>query len=119
GPELLWEAVEPLIGDRTGELNVLDLGCGTGLTGAAFRAVAGRLVGVDLSPRMLGYAQQRGVYDELQQCDLVEFLQSTDERFDLIVAADVLIYLGDLVRAFEEIGRVLRPGGHWVASAEC
>ena len=60
----------------------------------------------------------RGVYDERQQAEIVRFLQETAERFDLIVAADVLNYFGDLSPVFTGIACVLRPGGHCAVTLE-
>ncbi|MBW2529098.1 MAG: tetratricopeptide repeat protein [Deltaproteobacteria bacterium] len=74
----------------------LDLGCGTGLVGAELRSRCRHLTGVDLSGGMIAEAERRGVYDELRQADLVEFLDAATCSFDLIVAADVFVYLGDL-----------------------
>lgn len=94
--------------------NVLDLGCGTGLMGIELKPLADRLVGVDLSSRMIEQAAARALYDELIVADLCEFLaRSPSETFDLISAADVLNYLGNLSPVFAEAHRVARPGG-WV-----
>lgn len=76
--------------------HMLDLGCGTGLAGPPFRAGVGRLTGVDLSTAMLAKAAERGGYDALVHAEAVAFLRETPDRFDLIVAADVFSYLGDL-----------------------
>jgi predicted TPR repeat methyltransferase len=78
----------------------LDLGCGTGLSGLAFRALAARLTGVDLSAKMLEKARSKNVYDTLRQDDIVAFLKGTEDTFDLFIATDVFIYLGDLVPVF-------------------
>ena len=91
--------------------HVLDLGCGTGLAGPLLRPRAQRLVGVDLSPKMIAKACSRGVYDELAQADMVEFLERAQTPFDLIFAADSLIYLGDLAPLLAAAARALRPGG--------
>ncbi len=115
---MLREAVGQALGDDAKDLDVLDLGCGTGLAGAEFRPLARRQTGVDLSPAMLALARGRGVYDELQQAEIVRFLQETAERFDLIVAADVLNYFGDLSPVFTGIACVLRPGGHCAVTLE-
>ena len=106
------------LGDDAKDLDVLDLGCGTGLAGAEFRPLARRQTGVDLSPAMLALASGGGVYDELQQAEIVRFLQETAERFDLIVAADVLNYFGGLSPVFTGIACVLRPGGHCAVTLE-
>ena len=98
--------------------SALDLGCGTGLCGPLLRPLAQRLIGVDLSPRMLAQARARGVYDELLQADIAEHLQLTEEQHDLLVAADVFIYLGDLQPVFAGAAHVLRPGGLFAFSVE-
>ena len=90
---------------------VLDLGCGTGLSGAALRPLATRLEGLDLSLRMLARARAAGHYDALHEGDLLEVLPKRPGAFDAIVAADVLNYLGDLAPAFAAIRGALKPGG--------
>ncbi|MGO4870515.1 MAG: tetratricopeptide repeat protein [Roseiarcus sp.] len=88
----------------------VDLGCGTGLAGPHLRAARSRLVGVDLSPRMLAKAADRRVYDSLVETDMVAFLEETSERFDLVFAADTIIYLGDLTGFFSAAARVTPTG---------
>lgn len=90
---------------------VLDLGCGTGLSGMALKPFAKRLVGLDLSPRMLAEARRRGLYDALEEADLLDWLPRARDRFDLVAAADVLNYLGDLGPALAVIAGALAPGG--------
>ncbi len=99
-------------------LAVLDLGCGTGLSGALFRDLAARLVGVDLSAKMLARARARAIYDQLIEGEAVTVLAGLDERFDLIVAADVLVYLGELAPLFAAVTRVLAPRGMFAFSIE-
>lgn len=98
--------------------SALDLGCGTGLCGPRIRPMAQRLAGVDLSGAMLEKAGALGVYAELVRADIVEYLERTEHRFDLVVAADVFIYLGELSAAFAGVRRVLREGGVFCFSAE-
>lgn len=97
---------------------VLDLGCGTGLVAEALRARGRHFVGVDLSPRMIAEARGRGVYDELVQADLVEYLAASAHPFDLIVAADVFVYLGDLRACLQAAAGALAPGGRFAFSTE-
>ncbi|HEY1944381.1 MAG TPA: methyltransferase domain-containing protein [Roseiarcus sp.] len=89
----------------------LDLGCGTGLAGLHLRAGRSRLVGVDLSPRMLSKAADRQLYDSLVEADMIGFLETTTEQFDLVLAADAVIYLGDLDGFLSGAARVTRAGG--------
>lgn len=93
---------------------VLDLGCGTGLCGDAFRDLAARLLGCDLSNNMLAQAAERGIYHELWHEDLVSTLGRFDADADVILAADVFIYLGALGPCLQAAARALRPGG-WLA----
>ncbi|MFN9728083.1 methyltransferase domain-containing protein [Acidovorax sp.] len=90
---------------------VLDLGCGTGLCAPLLRPRAGHLTGVDLSPAMIDKARARGLYDDLQVCDIHHHLEQPGPQYDLIVAADVFIYVGPLERAFELASQRLQPGG--------
>lgn len=80
--------------------HALDLGCGTGLAGAAFRPVCEKLSGVDLSGNMVAQAQEKGIYDQLHVGEINEYLLSSKQRYDLFVAADVLTYIGDLQPLF-------------------
>jgi predicted TPR repeat methyltransferase len=98
--------------DNTGRrfVRALDLGCGTGLAGRRLREGRARLVGVDLSPRMLNKAAERGVYDELIEADILTFLRGVKQRFDLVLAADTLVYFGDLKPFFAAAARATEPG---------
>ena len=89
----------------------VDLGCGTGLAGRYLRVGRSRLVGVDLSPRMLAKAAERGAYDSLVEDEMIGFLETTSERFDLVFAADAVIYLGELEAFLRAVAGVTRPGG--------
>ncbi len=96
----------------------LDLGCGTGLCGPRVRPLVQRLVGLDLSEKILAQARARGVYDELLQGEIVQHLEQTRETHDLVLAADVFIYVGDLAPVFAALERVVPPGGVFCFSAE-
>jgi predicted TPR repeat methyltransferase len=116
-PEMLHEAVLACSGPVAG-LDVIDLGCGTGLVGLRFRGVGGRLVGVDVSPGMLRQAGRRQVYDQLVLDDLVHYLHARREPCDVVLAADVFIYLGELTAVFQSVARLLRVGGLFAFSLE-
>ncbi len=117
-PELLNNAVRKVLGDTIEKIDVLDLGCGTGLGGALFRDIARHLSGVDLSPKMIEKARQRGLYDELLVGDVLLPLQVPGVACDLIIATDVFVYIGDLRVIFNACARALRPGGLFAFSTE-
>lgn len=87
----------------------MDLGCGTGLAGEAFRGAVDWLEGCDLSAAMLGQAQAKGLYDRLEKADLAAL--EVGPRYDLILAADVFVYLGALERIVAWCAGSLEPGG--------
>ncbi len=110
GPEALRDAVARAA-PATALRDVIDIGCGTGLAGVAFKPLARRLVGVDLSPAMVEHARARAIYDELLVDDIVAALARMPGEFDLVVAADVFIYLGDLAPVIAAMHAGLRAGG--------
>lgn len=118
-PKLLFDA---LMGTATlspdSHLDVVDIGCGTGLCGPLWRPLARRLVGVDLSPNMLSKAAMRAVYDQLNCAELTTWLADCERKFDVAIAADVFCYFGDLSAAFKGVASVLRPAGRFACSLE-
>jgi predicted TPR repeat methyltransferase len=116
GPAMLRDAVETVMRAAGRPLHfaaLLDLGCGTGLGGAAFRDCTDRLVGVDLSPAMVAQAEAKGFYDRLAAADLAAFLAdeaAEGAHYDLVLAADVFVYVNDLAPVMIAIARVLAPG---------
>ena len=115
-PEQLFNAVNSVKPDYVRD--IADLGCGTGLCGPLFRPIARQLVGVDLSASMLKKAAERGTYDQLIKAELVDFLNERQQSFDLIIATDVFIYVGDLEAVFAATRTALRPGGQFAFSVE-
>jgi predicted TPR repeat methyltransferase len=99
-------------------LDVLDLGCGTGLCGAEFHDGARSLIGIDLSPKMLEKARARGIYNRLIRDDILKATRKFADRFDLVVASDVVMHLGELKTLFEAVHRALRPGGRFAFTAD-
>jgi predicted TPR repeat methyltransferase len=96
----------------------LDLGCGTGLCGPWLRRMARRVVGVDLSPSMLARARASGHYDALEQADVADYLGGAGAAFDLVVAADVFIYVGALEEVFARLAARMPAGGVFCFSVE-
>ena len=97
--------------------SLLDLGCGTGLLGAQLGKLQGRMVGVDVSPKMLKQARRHQLYDSLEVADLHDAL-ATAERYDVITALDVCVYVGDLSQTIPAAWGALVPGGLLILSCE-
>jgi predicted TPR repeat methyltransferase len=123
GPELLRDALAQVCREDSRPLRfgtMLDLGCGTGLAGAALRPHVDWLVGVDLSAGMIGAARPKGLYDKLAVDDVGNFLaqEAGQASYHLVVAADVFVYCADLVALIGAAGRVLAPGGLFAFTVE-
>ena len=110
--------VRPLVESGRRWRAVLDLGCGTGLCGPLLARHAEAIDGVDLSAAMLARARALGLYRELVHADLGNFLADTDRRADLVLAADVFIYVGALDEVFRHVRRILEPGGRFAFTVE-
>ena len=115
GPELLLDALTGSGFARAGR--TLDLGCGTGLMGAVLRDRCDWLEGIDLSAGMLAEAEAKAVYDHLEKAD-IGHLALRPAACDLIVAADVFIYLGALERVIGWCAGSLAPGGRLAFTVE-
>jgi predicted TPR repeat methyltransferase len=122
GPHLLFKAVlaaRAAIGKPAFFHRAIDLGCGTGLVARAFAAQTDEIIGIDLSPRMIELARATGLYAELEVAEVVAGLGSRREASaDLVLAADVMVYLHDLLPLLREAVRVLMPGGLVAFTAE-
>jgi predicted TPR repeat methyltransferase len=128
-PQILFELANMVMSGHVGAsaragatikkgLTILDLGCGTGLAGAVFKPLAARLDGVDLSPAMVGKARARNIYEHLAVQDLTTALGAEGPLYDLILAADTLVYLGDLKPVFEAAHARLAPDGYFLFTVE-
>ena len=117
-PELTLAEVSLALGAASGDKVVADAGCGTGLCGPGLRPFARRLVGVDLSERMIAKAQQRGVYDSLAAAELTAYFNESSDIFDVIVSADTLCYFGDLGPPAAAFRRCLAEDGLLVFTVE-
>lgn len=117
-PSLLKQAVQEVTPIPDGKWEILDLGCGTGLTGSEFKSAASKLIGVDISAKMLAIAAQKSIYDELIHTDILSFLAMRRTDCDLIVAGDALLYFGELEDIFKTMSQALKPGGLCVFDLE-
>jgi predicted TPR repeat methyltransferase len=116
-PEILRDLADMVMHGRS-QLSILDLGCGTGLAGAVFQPLAARLDGLDLSPAMLEKARARGIYDDLAVGDIETALAAPGRSYDLILAADTLVYLGDLAPVFRGARSRLTAEGYFLFTVE-
>jgi len=90
----------------------IDLGCGTGLAATAFAGEVDHFIGIDLSPGMIEKARSTGLYAGLEVADMLEGLRGKpDTSAELILAADAMVYLADLIPVLKEVKRVLVAGG--------
>jgi predicted TPR repeat methyltransferase len=117
GPERLKDSIKAAMGERSG-LTVLDLGCGSGLSGTALKPFAAELIGVDLSPEMLELARKRNIYDRLEVGEITAWLANTTQQFDIIASLDCLIYFGDLGPVVSAAEKRLKKGGVLFLSSE-
>ena len=117
-PVALRELILRAIGAPSGGLDVLDLGCGTGLSGLAIRDFARTLIGVDISPAMADKARTRGIYDQVIVGDMIMATHDIPGSFDLVMAVDALGYLGDLAPLMRAVRAALRHGGRFAATVE-
>lgn len=88
------------------------------MAGAWLKDYARTLVGVDLSEQMVELARKKMLYQELHVQPLDTYLEQCRDSFDIVVAADVLSYVGDLSEVFQRVGAVLRPGAHFAFTVE-
>ena len=110
-PDQLRDAVVAELGNQV-QLEVLDLGCGTGLNGIRWQAHASRLVGIDLSEAMIARARSRDVYDHLETVEITAWLtRDPQDQFDLVLACDTFIYFGDLAQVIGPATHRLKHGG--------
>ena len=98
-------------------LRILDLGCGTGLMGEELADMASHLVGVDLSPNMISQAEKKGIYHDLMMGDITKIFKSQSD-LDLVVAADVFTYIGNLDTIFTGVHSVLKEDGLFAFTIE-
>jgi predicted TPR repeat methyltransferase len=119
GPQMLAALAQRAGWAADGSRHIFDLGCGTGLSGLPFRAHAARLEGADLAAAMLQQAVNRGIYDHLWHGELHAVLrQLPPASFDAALAADTLIYIGDVAELFRLVHAMLKPGGDFLFTVE-
>lgn len=117
-PELVSRAVDEALPTGAADLRVLDVGCGTGLCAPKLRPHARELTGIDLSPKMVQKAERLSIYDSLEVAELTQYLLANANAFDLVVAADTLVYFGDLDDVFDAAHAAMRDSALFVFTVE-
>jgi len=117
GPELIRGQLQKSAKDRS-DLSVLDIGCGTGLVAQEIQTFASAIDGVDVSQNILDIASNKNLYRNLINADYLDYLDAMPAAYDLIVAADVLNYEGDLLAPFQKIADSLEADGLFVFTVE-
>lgn len=124
-PQKLAELIGKAAGSGVFD-TIVDIGCGTGLLGVEIRAFANRLEGFDISQNMLAKAEEKGLYDHLDQADLSLEPEASglftptlaQHRAGLVAAADVMMYLGSLETVMPLVSALLAPSGFFAFSVE-
>jgi len=117
-PVLLRQAFRSFLNNDLCFKNVIDLGCGTGLSGEEFREMTDRLTGIDISLNMIREARNKNIYDVLRVGDITAFLNNTDEKYDVFIASDVFVYMGDLRPLFRSVRHRSLKGAYFIFSTE-
>jgi len=113
GPRLLSKAMQEFLEETSHRYKILDMGCGTGLCGIQFRAVAEQLDGVDISHGMVERARKGCLYDRLETMDLIEYLNRSSRIYDLVISAGVLQFFSGLEALFSGVNNILRNEGYF------
>ena len=117
-PQFLINSLYTLIGSDLIFDIVIDLGCGTGLSGKEFRPISKRLVGIDLSPKMIEIAEGKRIYDLIENIEVNKYLETKSEKYDLFIATDLLIYVGDPTQLFSNISKTSKAKAIFLFSTE-
>jgi len=114
-PQLLFKAVlDACLAEKKPAFfrRAIDLGCGTGLAASTFAREVDHFIGIDLSPKMIDQARATGFYETLEVDDMVQALRrKPDASAELVLAADAMVYVSDLMAVLGEVKRVLTVGG--------
>ena len=117
-PFIIKELILKSKSEKSQYKNVIDLGCGTGLAGKDLRDISTNLIGIDISENMASEAEKLNIYDTLIIGDIVEKLNAFHDKFDLLVALDVLIYIGDVQSIFRAVHNSCKQDSLFIFSVE-
>jgi len=117
-PQLISNCLANTLNEKKSTVDILDIGCGTGLCGELVKPLATTLIGVDLSPKMLEKARQLKIYDELIEAELSDYMSTCQLRFDYVICADTFVYFGTLESALAAAFKILRTDGYLIFTTE-
>jgi len=117
-PFLIKELILKLDPPRNKFKKVIDLGCGTGLIGKELRDISNNLTGIDISSNMVAKTRELDVYDHLIVGDIVDILSSSNEKYDLFITLDVLVYIGELTKIFKTVRQCCNKNALFIFSIE-
>jgi len=117
-PFLMKDLILKLDPKRKTFEKVIDLGCGTGLTGKELRDISDNLTGIDISNNMITKTRELNVYDHLIAGDIVDILSSSKEKYNLFIALDVFIYIGELTKIFKTVRKCCNKNALFIFSIE-
>lgn len=117
-PELVSARLKQIFDGKSSKVDILDLGCGTGLCGPLLKSISNRLDGIDLSANMLEKAALRCVYDHLEEVEITHFMENSEQHYNAIVCVDTFVYFGDLSAAFAAANKVLVENGYMIFTLE-
>jgi len=117
-PFIIKELIFKLNNTKSKFKKVIDLGCGTGLAGPDLSEVSDNLTGIDLSANMIDKARKLDIYDSLIVGDIVEKLELLEEKYDLFVALDVFIYIGEPTAFFNAVRKCCNNNSLFIFSIE-
>lgn len=115
-PNIIANILTRICQDKRSSLNVIDLGCGTGLCGRLIKKVLPQsmIFGVDISSHMLAQADAKKVYYQLAKNDIISYLKTSKIKFDIVVASDVFTYFGELNEMFNLVFSHLKNDGIFI-----
>jgi predicted TPR repeat methyltransferase len=117
-PKFLQTALSMVVPHISHFSVAMDLGCGTGLCGVAFREIVGSIDGVDISKKMVERAREKRVYRNLWSGDVLDVLTSIEEKYQLVIAADVFVYIGNLEPVFNKLVQRMTTDSYFTFSTE-
>ncbi|WP_416677333.1 tetratricopeptide repeat protein [Candidatus Pseudothioglobus sp. Uisw_016] len=117
-PLLIKDIVLKIDPARTKFDKVIDLGCGTGLSGENLQGISNNLTGIDISENMISKANELGIYDSLIAGDIVEKLDLSKEKYDLFIALDVFIYIGEITSMLSAVKMCANKNSFFIFSIE-